>query len=162
MSLSKMTRCTLSTAIAVSLAISSYAVAQPIPDVATDQELFAGYCLGVAIQSKAHELKTGNASFDASIARADDEFIEHFREYLEARGLFSGARSTAAITGIVLARKRGEQDALICDARFAVCVNKCDVPPHRIYPDKCMNECDELEPSCISTRRCSNLTALPF
>ena len=157
-----MTRWTLGTVVAVSLAISSYADAQPMPDVATDQELFAGYCLGVAIQSKAHELKTGNASFDASITRADDEFIEHFREYLEAHSLFSGARSTVAITGIVLARKRGEQDALICDARVAVCVNKCDVPPHRLYPDNCINECDELETSCISIRRCSNLTALPF
>jgi hypothetical protein len=156
-----MTRWTLGTVVAVSLAISSYADAQPMPDVATDQELFAGYCLGVAIQSKAHELKTGNASFDASITRADDEFIEHFREYLEARGLFSGTRSTAAITGIVLARKRGEQDALICDARIAVCAKKCYVPGAP-YDDKCQNECDELEPSCISTRRCSNLTVLPF
>ena len=156
-----MTRWTLCTALAFSLAISSQAGAQPMPDVATDQELFAGYCLGVAIQSKAHELKTGMASLDASIARTDDEFIEQFRGYIEARGLFSYTRSTTAITGIVLARKRGEQDELNCLARISICTSPC-YRPGAPFDSKCYNECENLEPSCVATRRCANVTALPF
>lgn len=163
MRLSKMMRWTQCAAAAYALALGSQAVAQPMPDIATDQELLAGYCLGVGMKSKAHQLKAGDASLDAAIARAEDEYIEHFREYLGARGLFNGSRSTAAINGILLARKRGERDALICDARTAVCINKCDVPPDRDRLIECINECYMLDQSCISTSRCNSARrALPF
>lgn len=129
--------------------------------MATDQELFAGYCLGVAVQMKAHSLQTGDASFDAETARVDDRFVDYFREYLQARGLFSGVRSTVAVGGIITARKRGEIDDVICQSRIKICVQNCYTPGAK-YDEKCMKTCDDEEPSCVSIQRCSNLSALPF
>ena len=154
-----MLRAKLSIAVGIAVTTGSYAFAQSLPDAATDRELYAGYCLGVAIQFKAQGLITGNASLDASMANARNEFIEDFRQYLQARGLLSGARSTNAVAGILLARKRGERAELICDARISLCVDKCFVSPS---DNRCIEDCKNEEPNCISISRCSDTSKLPF
>jgi hypothetical protein len=130
-----MSRVKLSIAVGIAVTTGSYAFAQSLPDVATDRELYAGFCLGVR-----------------------NEFVEDFRQYLQARGLLPGARSTNAVAGILLARKRGERAELICDARISVCVNKCFVS----RDDRCIEDCKNEEPNCISISRCSDTSKLPF
>ena len=141
--------------------IMAQAVAQQIPEVATDQELLAGYCLGVAVQLKARSLQTGNSSLDAAIRHGNDEFISHFHAYLQALGIFSGARGMVAVSGILTARKRGEQDELNCDATRGVCVKRC-YRPGDSFGDDCVKACVNADHFCVSTQRCSRFEALPF
>jgi hypothetical protein len=151
----RMTSLTLCAAGVFAPMINLPAAAQQSPDVATDQELFAGYCFGVAVQSKAHSLQTGNASLDASIARLNDDFINHFRDYLTERGLFSSARSNLANGGILEARKHGERDDIICEDSSAVCIGKCHVQGLKLDLN-CLKECNKREYSCVSIQRCYN------
>ena len=86
--------------------------AQPLADVATDQELFAAYCLGAIIASQ------GDGSLSEIETLLGRDFAQQTKErygrkrsrflgYLTARGLLSGSRSISAMTGARLATERG-------------------------------------------------------
>jgi hypothetical protein len=64
------------------------AFAQPTPDLATDQELFAAYCLGV-LQELAKEWErepTGFPDIDIQLKRETKAATDSVQSYLRARG----------------------------------------------------------------------------
>jgi hypothetical protein len=148
--------------------------AQPLSDIATDQELHAGYCLG-AIQKLdvPSPINTGSPKLDADpkinalqneMKRLRDDQIARLRDYLAARGLGTGVRSIAANRGLILSIQRGRSDASTCFAHIDRCVAKCSAtrPYDSNYISKCTGDCRDQEQACVAIAKCSNLDRLPF
>ena len=150
------------------LASGTLAHAQPLPDVATDQELFAAYCLG-AYQDQAREL-ADHPSLGSEVAEMDQQIkelfegqISRFRGYLLARGFLSGSRSNSASMGFTLAIARGRADSMRCMARIKMCSQKlCSLQATDRSKCNGLNDCRDEEPACRSGARCTETDRLPF
>ena len=151
--------------IALSWCLIVGANAQLQTDVATDQELFAAYCLGVIISAQ------GDGSFseleallgrDAAQQTKEDYSRKRsrFHEYLMARGLQSGSRSSTATGGARLAIQRGQADVPRCNARVGACVTK--FASKNPYVQKDVDDCRDEEDACRKTARCFTDDQLPF
>jgi len=138
------------------------AQAQSVPDVATDQELFAAYCLG-SFQQWAKELtSSGNAELDISLQPVQRDLMTRtssLQAYLRARGLTMGIRSLATIQAVVTTIQRGRADETACNRQIEICVQKCSAV--RPYNPKCTHSCRDEEPACRSVARCANAERLP-
>jgi hypothetical protein len=139
--------------------------AQPLADVATDQELFAAYCLGAIIASQ------GDGSLSEIETLLGRDFAQQTKErygrkrsrflgYLTARGLLSGSRSISAMTGARLATERGRADTPRCSAKIAICVEK--YASTRPYVQKNVDDCRDEEDACRTSARCYDDDRLPF
>jgi hypothetical protein len=152
---------------------------QPLPDIATDNELFAAYCLGMAQASlgEPNDPRGGKyADTDAAAKENTSRAIARFRAYLIARGLTT-TRSLAANQGVVLSVKRGRTDWPLCRERQKLCVRNCPFPDTPITADtdmgkweedfdrvmKCNKDCMDAEPVCRTAGRCfQGNDQLPF
>ena len=138
-------------------------------DVASDQELFAAYCLGREQQGQKHWglLGTGSinetlASVDATIQRDYAYQIEHLQDYLRAHGIgVGGLRSTLANAGVSNAILRGRADEGECQITIEACVKPCTKPRPIGYDMECAKSCWNGNPACRSTLRCSDELQLP-
>jgi hypothetical protein len=152
--------------------------AQPSPDVATDNELFAAYCLGMAqafLQATLHDPPAISPdAFQSTLNRR----ITRFHSYLVARGLTT-TRSTDALIGTNLSIRRGRADWPVCGEKFKHCEACLPPDPNDYLPsampgmaekhakesqdchEKCMKDIKE-EPICRRWVRCSEDDQLPF
>jgi hypothetical protein len=140
--------------------------AQPLADVATDQELFAAYCLGVIIAAESDGSLSETETLLGRDAAAQQE-KEHysrkrsqFHGYLMARGLLSGSRSTAVMRGARLANERGRADTPRCSAKVRACIEKYSF--RKMDDLKLVENCRDEEDACRKTARCYNDARLPF
>jgi hypothetical protein len=142
--------------------------AQPLPDVATDQELHAAYCLGAVIAQEEKDPLKGlalnpadpMAEVQQQVKETLDRHISRFREYLVARGLLSGERSISATTGVGLARERGQADVARCSMQINSCVSKYS--SQRPYVQKYIENCRDEEDACRTYALCFKDDRLPF
>lgn len=133
--------------------------AQPSLDVASDRELFAGFCLGVA-QAAARDLTlVGPQNPDPTITEYTNRQVSRFREYLLARGLLLGARSSNAMMGVLIATGRGKENYERCSAKTAYCVKSCGWGPDYTI---CFKRCSQDELACPAVGRCGEAEGLPF
>jgi hypothetical protein len=147
-------------------ALSIGANAQQSNDIATDQELFAGYCFGVTQAtatsfsknklSDLPELDEIEKSTKETLARE----VSKFQGYLAARGILTGARSASVVSGVLMAKNRGLNDAARCFAQIDTCVAKCT--SNKPYVQKCVTDCRDEENACRSMARCGQEDRLPF
>jgi hypothetical protein len=158
------------------LMVSSTARTQQV-DVANDTELRVAYCLGVTEQLQDQFPATGpnsvagNSSTDPTdmeLAKLDRVAAKEFANrrarllgYLQARGLAS-VRSTAAISGVNAARRRGWADGVERQAVVGACVDKCSLPSNSIRA--CIDDCRETKgnPAVDAIRRCYDNDPLPY
>jgi hypothetical protein len=121
------------------------AFAQSGPDIATDQELLASYCLGAVQQFQATTPTTGYPDIDRQQQRWSTDRADRPGAYLRARGLTLGVRSPSATAAVMMTLKRGRDDATVCDKQIAQCVTKCNAETRPFN--------QELHLSCIKTCR---------
>jgi hypothetical protein len=156
---------------------SAQASAQPV----TNDELFAGYCVGV-IQQRMQEAETVIAHINADPALIEncpnktaptqcrDQMVEFFRSaqgnmtaelrryqaYLLAANV---SRSSEAMDGALLALSRGKQDQVDCAATSK---QHCD----QLFRDgqgTAWLECSRrAAPACERSMRCTESNTLPF
>jgi hypothetical protein len=131
--------------IAVTLFISGSALAQQI-DGATDNELFAAYCVG-ALHSD-HPTSSEEAK------------IQAFRAYLIARGATS--RSRFATQGLNIAVEQGLAQGKACNQLRESCVTRCitDAKGSIEEARDCNVSCDAYK--CEKPDRCLSITQIPF
>src|SRR3954468_6408913 len=116
-------------AIAVGLAADA---ANAQPDIATDHELLAAYCLGAA--NAVARQPTGVAQLDTMIEQDHQAKLVRLRAYLGAKGyLPTFVRSQAASQGILLFARRGKADEERCRARIAACVTPPPCLPCQLH-----------------------------
>jgi hypothetical protein len=131
-------------AIGALIAVSG-ANAQIVPDIATDQELFAAYCTGAIYREKG----------PAETVR--------FRDYLASRGLFADPRrrSLMAIQGINVAAERGAADQNTCKNAHNACLSTCLSRENREMSEvaNCAAECTNSDPQCGRVSRCRKSSA---
>jgi hypothetical protein len=140
------------------LVVPSLAPAQERPDLPTDTELRAAYCLGHLFQLFTnYGIGYGIPEVDAA-RRGDIVTRENrFASYLHAHG-YPADRSTTAKKGVSVAIDQGEQDEKGCLSKTIVCTKTCD----RVNVVACIHECQTGEHSCRSTMACDQDNALPF
>ena len=130
------------------------------PDIATDHELLAAYCLGAA--NAVARRRTGAEQIDTMIEQDHQAKLVRLRAYLGAKGyLPTFVRSQAASQGILLFARRGKADEERCRARIAACVPVCIGQPNADAKTTCVRECRDLEPACPPLARCAS-DQLPF
>jgi hypothetical protein len=141
--------------------------AQPLADVATDQELFAAYCLGVIIAAQGDAFYDVEKYLGRDAAERQKEYLSQKRSrflgYLTARGLLSGSRSFSATTGTRLANERGRADTPRCSAKRWACVEKYSSEKY-VQKDvqKLIEDCRDEEDACRKSARCYDDDRLPF
>lgn len=114
------------------------------PDLPTDTELLAAYCVGLAN----HQLNTyKNKQFDRSEAQ---DRIDRARTYLAARGYFN-VRSPVAKNGIELAIRQAGQDDTACGKATLACFQRCGIGE---TADACTDQCLEQSNACSAVQRC--------
>jgi hypothetical protein len=151
--------------VALGLCLIVGANAQPLADVATDQELFAAYCLGAIITARGDgsfsELETllGRDAAQQTKERYSRK-RSRFLGYLTARGLLSGSRRISAMRGARLAKERGQADTVRCTAKIDACVTKYG--SKRPYVQKNIDDCRDEEDACRTSARCYDDDRLPF
>jgi hypothetical protein len=157
---------------------------------ASDNELFAGYCIGV-MDGSAAGLRRFSDIYDPAVQAAEQQNLQGLQRarqrylgYLTATGVLFSGRSEALL-GIQLAQRRGGADAEQCWAEGESAASKCtsrDPPPtldfskqhtpeeteqfraqaeaQRHRIDQCA-AANEPEP-CKRLGRCQSPDALPF
>lgn len=142
-------------AVAFSLAASA---AKAQPDIATDNELLAAYCLGAA---NVEVREGGLGEIDSAVEQSRQERKIRTHAYLAAKGyLPSNIRSSAATKGITLYVKRGKTDEKQCKTNIDACLIGCKggTDTETIY--ECLGKCWKLDP-CPSLLHCAP-EKLPF
>jgi hypothetical protein len=144
-------------------------------EVASDNELYAAYCIGVLQHRAEYEqgLADDKQSQDAAMRRLLQEDtknlnqkLSRFRTYLAVRGFRPrGGRDPQAFTGIQVALQRGQADVQQCD-QFSekTCTPRC---PFGLDGDvdaimKCVVQCLAENAACRSSERCLQADNLPF
>ena len=154
-----MKQCVAITLSAIAIGLAADA-ANAQPDIATDHELLAAYCLGAA--NAVARQPTGVAQLDTMIEQDHQAKLVRLRAYLGAKGyLPTFVRSQAASQGILLFARRGKADEERCRARIAACVPVCTGQPDAGAMTTCMEKCRNPEPACPPLARCAS-DKLPF
>lgn len=102
--------------------------AQGWSDVATDAEIFAGFCLGAAEATNARIAQDISGPAGEAAGAGFREDASRYRSYLVARGLFFG-RSPVAMAGVLgsVARgRRAEQNCLAGSNSACRMIARCD------------------------------------
>lgn len=127
---------------------------QTTPDVASDNELFASYCLGQVQEATKEMPPVGDPAIDESIQGNFLAQTTRLQAYLRARGLASGLRSVMANAGVMGAIGRGRADQAECWAHIGQCVKKCRSPSAYETELKCTSSCRDENSACRSIARC--------
>src|SRR5262249_18964989 len=148
--------------------LSNSSVAQ----VATDNELFAAYCVGALSETQEPTSPESEryARIDPSIARnleairkLNDQTKQRrlrFESYLAARG-FQANRNDQAAAGVKLALQRGRNDGIQCGKSIDACISSCNQISEIDLFGKCLAPCGHND-VCASTGRCHKADNLPF
>jgi hypothetical protein len=158
-------------------------------EVASDNELYAAYCIGVVQQEQQeqrrevmeyeqHLLADPNDKqsqddarrFRQEVDKADkevnnlDQKISRFRTYLAVRGFPTGNRDRQAYTGIQVALQRGRGDVQQCyQLRQKTCTPRCTGQGFTVDAViKCYDQCRAENTACQSSERCLRADNLPF
>lgn len=169
----------------VTLLLSVVGAAAQI-DVASDNELYAGYCSGVL--EKWRSVKSPDCTgADAAICRALTSRTEsdaaqfsglaaRFERYLKGKG-YGKVRSALAEEALAASWATGQADGTTCNAdglgdsstKAAVetaCSSRCSPPSGSAESDacyKCRGDVTPREPfGCLQAQRCLDVTFLPF
>ena len=139
------------------------------PEVATDEELTAAYCVGV-IKWRLDAFST--ISKDTTTSERDlienQKFLEdtqntynHIRAFLESKDFAIGG--SRDFTPIVIAKNRGINDERECLASYAKSVNdKCTNACWAKHDQKCTSLCPVFL-ACTRAQRCNDIDQkLPF
>jgi hypothetical protein len=150
------------------LLFSSTARTQQV-DIASDVELRVAYCLGAMEHEQAAflgpKLLEGMPA-DSRMAKALREGAQSNADrrarllgYLQARGLLSSVRSTAAKSGVIAAKRRGWDDAVERLAVVYACIEKCPLESRA-----CTDDCRETKgnPAVDAIKRCTDNDPLPY
>ena len=128
---------------------------------ATDNELYAGYCLGATQAEPTVMQKLFGSPQNATQAEMMNQVIresqrlrQRFAGYLLARGIIISPNRNDAFFGIVLAQPRGEADAMECGKQIQRCI------PNR-NPDACIEQ-PEVKAVCGQVGRCKGPDTLPY
>lgn len=120
---------------------------------ATDNELYAAYCKGVA-----DGLDQGNAQVQ--------QMSRRFSGYLFATGALTDPQRRNAVLGIGAATVRGRADQQQCTAMFGTCNDKIFGKPGTPVPRGNSAQqflaCMDRNPSCSRAMRCTAPDVLPF
>jgi len=131
---------------------------------ATDNELFAGYCVGASDREQEFEaykrLPELREVHREMMDRMERE-KERFRTYLVARG-FGSRMELQAYNAVLTAVQRGLADRKVCAAQEAMCARVCDRPTTIEEMLSCSAKCRANERACVSVDRCSQPNSLPF
>jgi hypothetical protein len=154
------------------------------PDLASDNEMFAGYCQGLLEKWQAPRPVSCAGADEAMCrgmkARAEADAAQ-FRalglrlgRYLEARG-YEGGRSPAASRAVATARQVGRDDGAICPSDGlpeptaeieAACSSRCQPPSGSNDSEACVACRTGVTPlrsfPCGQSQRCLDVTSLPF
>jgi hypothetical protein len=136
--------------------------------VATDNELYAMYCIGVLFQTTEESDQAPPPPASASpgllemlkTQRTDTaERLNRFRAYLAARGFLTGSRndSLAVMQGI---NNRGRSESQACSNHMTTCASACLAPQSELIG--CIDRCQTSSRVCVSTMRCYQNDGLPF
>jgi hypothetical protein len=154
--------------------------------VASDNELYAAYCLGVLQDVQQGQRKwyleaaelmkpspdEENEEFRKDMRRAMQEDakdlnqkLSRFRTYLGVRGFRTGGgRDQQAYTGLQVALRRGRSDTQQCSQYSEKnCAPRCTL--ERVGLDgisKCADQCRTESAACQSSKRCLKADTLPF
>jgi hypothetical protein len=157
-------------------------------EVASDNELYAAYCIGV-LQHTQQEGEKLWVEYEQGLLNDDKQFrdevrrlrqedaknleqkLSRFRTYLAVRGFRpTGGRDRQAYTGIEVALQRGRSDDEQCD-QFSKnsCTPRCAVDSEALIKGldpgligKCADQCCAENVVCRSSARCLQADNLPF
>jgi hypothetical protein len=150
-------------------------------EVASDNELYAAYCIGVLQHTQQEGRKLWEEYEQQHLAddkpsqdelrrrRQEDEKdldqkLSRFRSYLAVRGFPVGNRGPQAHTGIQVALQRGQSDDQHCSQfNEKTCTPRCTgqgFDPDAII--KCADQCRAENTACRSSFRCLQADNLPF
>ena len=137
-------------------------------EVASDHEIYAGYCIGVFAAHK-ETLPIPSLStpgIDARIVEAYrkihrdiDQHTARFATYLETRGLLDKNRRDEVAEGVLVAKRRGMSDWLACNEAIEVCARTCRSSSK---VETCTLNCSAKDQRCRSAERCEGPDSLPF
>jgi len=141
-----------SVALAVALVGSASAQTILTNDHASDPEIFAAYCSG-ALTTQIEKVPS-NDKWPAEAAVRSQ--LSRFHGYMVARGLLSGHRGPAAVTGVNYAAERGRDDLIACNSAKKQCVDSCLRSATLGTPEfgGCLDACSAKIQQCTSTDRC--------
>jgi len=139
---------------------------------ATDNELYASYCIGVTIEREA----MFTPIIPEMLSESDKEGIakykaldERFETYLVSTGALDG-RGRFTVAGLESALKRGESDSHQCQIIYAKCAPLFGAdgkpvsppPPDEPLPGSQAEACSKRSPYCVRSLRCQGADNLPF
>lgn len=134
--------------------------------VASDHEIYAGYCMGALTGSKENLPIPPSDLVDNKVVesykkihRDIDQKIERFAAYLTARGFNNAGRNDAATAGVLSAKQRGKADQSACGGVTNRCVLSCN---SRDRSMTCETRCVNQDQRCRSVQRCEGPDGLPF
>jgi len=149
-------------------------------EVASDNELYAAYCIGV-LQDRQQAGRKLWAEYEQTAASQDDareireardkdlkdldQKLSRFRTYLAVRGFRpGGGRDPQAFTGIQVALQRGRSVSLQCSQHHEKnCTSRC--ASDLVAPPGAISKCDQCRAEnaeCRSSERCLQADNLPF
>lgn len=120
-------------------------------DMASDNEMFAAYCLGAA-PADTQRAPVGVATIDEPLQHAKTYDSLRLWGYLNARGFYAdNGRGTQAKSAIQAAMTQGSTARQICRQQTDRCSRDCasgkDIP-------SCLNSCRKIERACNDVDRC--------
>jgi hypothetical protein len=108
------------------------AMAQGIP--ATDNELYAGYCLGVSAGISKDPSLWQFGEHNQTIADELKRRKQRFTGYLVSRGVLTSPNRAEAQLGVLTAERQGEEDETDCSKEGEHCYS--DFPAPKLDPNK--------------------------
>jgi hypothetical protein len=100
------------------------------------------------------------AKFEREIAQNNADRRARLLGYLQARGLLASARSAAAMSGVIAAKRRGWADGVESDVVITACVSKCT----KSKATECAPDCIKAKanPAWLAIKRCTDNDPLPY
>ena len=164
------------TALIVIFAVATCARAHAQTSGATDNELYAGYCMGVARGAE----QTGASNQQSVRDRRQDQsmrtlgavmrqqMIGRFSGYLLGTGVLTDPLRTDAAIGVMVGMNSGQSDEQQCTATMAACYYSIYGPPGAPLPKDSraaaenLGACNTRDAACIRVVRCLRTDNLPF
>lgn len=147
----------------------------------SDNDLLAGYCLGVVqqMQSVAEGMKSdathtecrqvASAAQCAQMAQSvwdeAERLTQRFIRYILARGYSPGGPMIRSVRGLDIMRQNGAEEHARCEAEASACVSSRCVSTARRRPEDalaCLQGCRAASRACLRVDRCLREDVLPF
>lgn len=149
---------------------------------ATDNELYAAYCIGVMderIGTGAPSADPQKEQYERSVTAPWVQLRQRFQTYLLSTGAIADPQRVDAALGLTAAARRGHTDMQQCLAALTTKCNRDACGYHYSTPSdplglrgpsptqsKCIFEylktCQAQQPSCVRESRCDGPDTLPF